>query len=666
MEKRYKLTQDGEEVQGLLNKIDGLHLNQSCGCGTNCELENIKLNNIVYTVVTRAVNNLLNYYTKSETYTKNEVNSKLSSIHQFSIKSVDALPRPSALTTYTLYLVPSSQQRTGNLTDEFITVYRDGSYVWEQVGSTAIDLSEYVTIDAMNEALANYVTNAEPLTYTALANLRRTGKLVPGRSYRITDYVATTAQADTRSANHPFDIVVMAISETTLSEDAKAVLHEGDTYFSGAGAKLESWVVKYCFDNDTSRFAWADPVNGKGVIYLLIDEHDNNVPYDFKSIQFKRHRVTAKTEYQEQFGCIDGLYVGIPGLNFGVLDIDANDYKWYYTFSQLGENFSDEIVDASLAQDFVCRDNDFHIDLGRDHPVLLDMVFANGVALQTLMSSIGNPYVNDKVVCVNMHCEASSNQLTMFGITANNFMKSQFRRNLSIGIVRHSSCGTDCQGNMTLILHDFSFVTIGEYCEGNVLMVNMVCYCSVGGYFKGNKVISADSCNINTLGSGFEGNVFSGKFNNNTLNGPVLRSEFKSMTSCTFHGQINDCKFLSEINAVVLSGILSHLTVPEVIGKGFRNVDVKSVRGNSGATILLDHPEFYLESFTGVKRRVEITGDINGNVVATWKEGGQTVGVMKAPGSSEWTDIPAVEVDSMTASEVAAAVNTAWDNVMNA
>ena len=159
MAKRYKFSQDAEETQGLLNKIDSLQVNQPCGCGTNCELENVELNDVVYSVITRAVNNLLNYYTKSETFTRSEIDSKISAIHQFSIKQVDVLPRPSAQTTYTLYLVPSSEQRADNVTDEFITVYRNGSYVWEQVGTSPVDLSHYVTDSQLNSVLSGYVTS---------------------------------------------------------------------------------------------------------------------------------------------------------------------------------------------------------------------------------------------------------------------------------------------------------------------------------------------------------------------------------------------------------------------------------------------------------------------------------------------------------------------------
>ena len=62
-------------------------------------------------------------------------------------------------------------------------------------------------------------------TYAELKNLRDHAQLVPGQQYRITDYECTTSQPDTRSAGHQFDIIVTAIDESHLSEDAKAARH---------------------------------------------------------------------------------------------------------------------------------------------------------------------------------------------------------------------------------------------------------------------------------------------------------------------------------------------------------------------------------------------------------------------------------------------------------
>ena len=60
-----------------------------------------------------------------------------------------------------------------------------------------------------------------------------------------------------------------------------------------ASSNLNAWKIWYCLDNDESRFVWADGENGSGVIYRMIDEWNNDCPYDFKNIQFNRI-VTSK------------------------------------------------------------------------------------------------------------------------------------------------------------------------------------------------------------------------------------------------------------------------------------------------------------------------------------------------------------------------------------
>lgn len=57
-------------------------------------------------------------------------------------------------------------------------------------------------------------------TYKELVELRDSNSLIPGALYRITDYQTTTTQSYTRSAFHQFDVIVLALSEDTLSEDA--------------------------------------------------------------------------------------------------------------------------------------------------------------------------------------------------------------------------------------------------------------------------------------------------------------------------------------------------------------------------------------------------------------------------------------------------------------
>jgi hypothetical protein len=63
------------------------------------------------------------------------------------------------------------------------------------------------------------------ITWKELKNLKDNKELVPGSIYRITDYTATTDEVGSISAGHRFDIIVTALSETELNEDASACQH---------------------------------------------------------------------------------------------------------------------------------------------------------------------------------------------------------------------------------------------------------------------------------------------------------------------------------------------------------------------------------------------------------------------------------------------------------
>jgi len=146
----------------------------------------------------------------------------------------------------------------------------------------------YVSGDILDaNSVADLVKGGEgvdvrEVKYNELASLRNNNKLVPGCKYRITDYVTTTTQENTQSAGHAFDIIVLATDTNVLNENALATKHNGDTYF--ANSNLAAWELKYSLDNDTDRFAWADSTNGKGVIYYMKDEFNNECPYDFKNV----------------------------------------------------------------------------------------------------------------------------------------------------------------------------------------------------------------------------------------------------------------------------------------------------------------------------------------------------------------------------------------------
>lgn len=150
--------------------------------------------------ITNTVNNLTNYYLKSETYTKSEVNTLIGQITTISIQVVQSLPTQD-IQTNVIYLVPKSTAGTSNAYDEYINT--DGTSAgWELIGDTEVDLSNYYTKTEVDTLIGN-VTEGHVIkndSGTALAqkdNLKFTG---------------------TYSANSGDDSVVNIVREMTLAQ----------------------------------------------------------------------------------------------------------------------------------------------------------------------------------------------------------------------------------------------------------------------------------------------------------------------------------------------------------------------------------------------------------------------------------------------------------------
>lgn len=94
--------------------------------------------------------------------TQDFVTSAISNISQFSIVKVDSLPAQGE--SNKLYLVPNSSSTTDNVYDEYIWVeVSSGTFDWEQIGTTAIDLSNYVTTDT-TQTITGAKTFTQPIT----------------------------------------------------------------------------------------------------------------------------------------------------------------------------------------------------------------------------------------------------------------------------------------------------------------------------------------------------------------------------------------------------------------------------------------------------------------------------------------------------------------------
>lgn len=99
--------------------------------------------------ITNAVNDLTNYYTKTDTYTKTEVNSLIASIPDWTVVVVQTLPATGEART--IYLVPSAAADDNY--DEYIWI--ESLNDWDKIGDTKIDLTDYYTKTEVDTLLAD-------------------------------------------------------------------------------------------------------------------------------------------------------------------------------------------------------------------------------------------------------------------------------------------------------------------------------------------------------------------------------------------------------------------------------------------------------------------------------------------------------------------------------
>lgn len=111
--------------------------------------------------ITRAVSDLVNYYTKSETYTRTEIKNLISAIPKFSIQVVSGLPTADISAT-TIYLVPAANET--DLYAEYI--YVNGA--WEILGAQRVDLTGYALeswVTAGFQPKGDYLTEHQSLAH---------------------------------------------------------------------------------------------------------------------------------------------------------------------------------------------------------------------------------------------------------------------------------------------------------------------------------------------------------------------------------------------------------------------------------------------------------------------------------------------------------------------
>lgn len=146
-----------------------------------------------------------------------------------------------------------------------------------EVGSGYDDTEIKQEIAELAEKMGNISpTPMVSVTYAELVELRNNGGLVAGMQYRITDYVTTTTQENTRSAGHQFDIIVTADNENTLNEVARACRSEFD---------IEKYKDAYSGSSEV-KMLYVGLFNHEGKEYHLYESESHNLQMlvDFNSV----------------------------------------------------------------------------------------------------------------------------------------------------------------------------------------------------------------------------------------------------------------------------------------------------------------------------------------------------------------------------------------------
>ena len=125
--------------------------------------------------VTNAVDNLTNYYLKTETYSQEEVNTLIGQVATISTQVVDVLPTTGEANV--IYLVPHGGSTTSNYYDEYLWI----NNTWEMIGTTQFDLSNYLTKSGLASTTGTATNNAmsQAAVTSALGEKANTDDLSP-------------------------------------------------------------------------------------------------------------------------------------------------------------------------------------------------------------------------------------------------------------------------------------------------------------------------------------------------------------------------------------------------------------------------------------------------------------------------------------------------------
>ena len=245
------------------------------------------------------VNDLVNYYLKSDTYTKDEVLALISTICATSFESVETLPTED-IKTNVIYLVPKSSVEPNDIKDEYINL--DGTTEgWELIGSTSIDLSQYVRKAELSNADFNVTNNNISLqpsqrTFTGTTEEWNALPIAQKATYS-TVCITDDGEGDSRSENtystteqvvgkwidgkpiyrKVFLFNTLPTNGTVLVTNAKEIIASGGSQGYVNGSYLEYWSFPCLESGGSLRIDPVIPANSTDLVARVIGFSSSNV-----------------------------------------------------------------------------------------------------------------------------------------------------------------------------------------------------------------------------------------------------------------------------------------------------------------------------------------------------------------------------------------------------
>ena len=164
--------------------------------------------------IKNTVNDLVNYYSKTQTYTKNEVHSLISSIDKFKPEIVESLPTENVSTT-TIYLIAKTDTENNDYYDEYLYI----NNAWEKIGSTKINFNPNEYLKVLD--VEGVMFGSSYFSETTIAN---NPSIIIGKITSVGQTIANMFYSTTSSSGYiRKSLSIQKLTVTSINESANTI-----------------------------------------------------------------------------------------------------------------------------------------------------------------------------------------------------------------------------------------------------------------------------------------------------------------------------------------------------------------------------------------------------------------------------------------------------------